>query len=54
MLWTQNARDLEEIAVETERGEQVSCVVGEAGGFGEGGRRMRRGGRLEGRRWDWR
>ena len=41
VLRAQNAGDVEEIAVETERGEEVSGVVGEAGGFGEGGRRMR-------------
>jgi hypothetical protein len=46
----QNARDFEEIAVETEGSEEVSGIVGEAGGFGEGGRRTRRWERLERRR----
>jgi len=34
---TQDAGDMEEIAVEAEGGEEVSGVVGEATGFGEGG-----------------
>jgi hypothetical protein len=41
VLWTQNAGDVEEIAVETQGGEEVSGVVGETAGFGDG-RRVRR------------
>ena len=37
VLWTQNARDFEEIAVETQGREEVSGIMGEAAGFGEGG-----------------
>ena len=50
MFGAQNARDFEEIAVETEGSEEVSGIVGEAGGFGEGGRRTGRWERLERRR----
>jgi hypothetical protein len=37
VLGAENARDTEEIDVETERGEEVAGVVGEASGSGEGG-----------------
>jgi len=39
VLWTQDAGDFEEIAVEAQGGEEISGIVGEAVGFGEGGRR---------------
>ncbi len=38
VLGTKDAGDAEEVAVEAEGGEEVAGVVGEAGGFGEGGR----------------
>jgi hypothetical protein len=41
VLGAQHARDFEEVAVEAEGGEEVAGVVGEAGGFGDGGGRER-------------
>ena len=38
VLGAENAGDVEEVAVETEGGEEIAGVVGEAGGFGDGGR----------------
>jgi hypothetical protein len=38
VLGPKDAGDVEEIAVETEGGEEVAGVVSQTGGFGKGGR----------------
>jgi hypothetical protein len=54
VLGTQDAWNVEEIAVETKGGEEVSGIMSETAGFGEGGRWL--GGGMRGwRRYeDWR